>query len=113
MGYKNRRGIVGTWKGYSVNIIEKEEYEKIKYKLDENMIYVIADDGMKMVKCGYVIGILSDNGSVMEIEKKRYITERTAAVTSTSGEEGDFYKKYSKTVDEFFNRTYDPIIVSD
>ncbi|MBO5730288.1 MAG: hypothetical protein J6R67_03745 [Treponema sp.] len=106
MGYKNRRGIVGNWKGKQVNIIEKKDYEMT----DENMIYVIADDGMKMVKGGYVIGILNDNGSVMEVNGKRYLTERTAAVTSTFGED-DFYKKYSKTVDEFFNRTYDPIII--
>lgn len=84
----DERGTVGNWKGYQVYILEKSEYIDNQHNLKNDVVYVIADDGMRMVNRGYVIGYLSRNGSVNECDMVRYcpvpqVEERPVA----SGEE--------------------------
>ena len=62
--YRYERGTVGSWKGYQVYILEKKEYIDNQHNLKND----IADDGMRMVNRGYVIGYLSRNGSVNECD---------------------------------------------
>lgn len=47
--YRYERGTVGNWKGYQVYILEKSEYIDNQYNLKSDVVYVIADDGMRMV----------------------------------------------------------------
>ena len=72
MDYRYERGIVGNWKGYQVYIMEKQEYLDNQYHLKDDVVYVIADDGMRMVNKGYTIGYLSKTGNVTECDKVRY-----------------------------------------
>ena len=60
----DERGTVGHWKSYQVYILEKSEYIDNQHNLKDD----IADDGMRMVNRGYVIGYLSRNGSVNECD---------------------------------------------
>ena len=70
--YRYERGTVGIWKGYQVYILEKKEYIDNQNNLKDDVVYVIADDGMRMVNRGYTIGYLSRNGSVNECDMVRY-----------------------------------------
>lgn len=125
--YRYERGLVGNWKGYQVYILEKQEYINNQYNLKDDVVYVIADDGMRMVNRGYTIGYLSKSGSVSECDKVRYkpVTPkekreaaRTEETTSASGEidftievsEG-YFAQFATEVDEFFKHVHDPIIV--
>ena len=127
--YRYERGLVGNWKGYQVYILEKQEYIDSQYHLKDNVVYVIADDGMRMVNRGYTIGYLSKSGSVSECDKVRYRPvaqkpqkeEKTTVTTSTSGGEvvieltttipDGYFDKFAGEVTEFFKHLHDPIIV--
>lgn len=123
MDYRYERGLVGNWKELSVYILEKNDYVQNQYHLKDDVIYVIADDGMRMVHKGYVIGYLSKAGSVTECDKVRYrpvvpVAAKEVTSTSTSGEEiilevevNVDYRKYASVVEEFFSHLQDPIIV--
>ena len=126
--YRYERGTVGNWKGYQVYILEKSEYIDNQYNLKSDVVYVIADDGMRMVNKGYTIGYLSKSGSVSECDKVRYrpvqqkpqVEERH---TVTSGEEtaisiefttaipDGYFDSFAGEVTEFFKHLHDPIIV--
>lgn len=127
--YRYERGLVGNWKGFQVFILEKDEYLKNQYNLKDGFVYVIADDGMRMVNKGYTIGYLSKSGSVSECDKVRYRPvaqkpqkeEKTTVTTSTSGEEivieltttipDGYFDSFAGEVTEFFKHLHDPIIV--
>ena len=126
--YRYERGLVGNWKGYQVYILEKQEYVNSQYHLKDDVVYVIADDGMRMVNRGYTIGYLSKSGSVSECDKVRYRpvaqkpqAEERPSVTSTSGEEREielnitipngYFDRFTGEVTEFFKHLQDPIIV--
>ena len=126
--YRYERGLVGNWKGYQVYILEKQEYVNSQYHLKDDVVYVIADDGMRMVNRGYTIGYLSKSGSVSECDKVRYRPvaqkpqkEEKAPVTSASGEEKEieltteipagYFDSFAGEVTEFFKHLHDPIIV--
>ena len=68
----DERGTVGIWKGYQVYVLEKKEYIDNQNNLKDDVVYVIADDGMRMVNRGYTIGYLSRNGSVNECDIVRF-----------------------------------------
>ena len=65
MNYKNERGFVGTWKGRKVIILEKNQYEYADGN-DANMVFVIADDDMKVVHKHMWIGWLGNNGVITD-----------------------------------------------
>lgn len=124
--YRYERGLVGNWKGYQVYILEKSEYMDNQYNLKDNTVYVIADDGMRMVNKGYTIGYLSKTGSVSECDKVRYRPvqqkpqEAKTAIPSTSGETvveltatipDGYFDSFAVEVTEFFKHLHDPIIV--
>ena len=125
--YRYERGLVGNWKGYQVYILEKQEYINNQYNLKDDVVYVIADDGMRMVNKGYTIGYLSKSGSVSECDKVRYRPkpqkpqkEEKASVASTSGEEtieltitipNGYFDRFTGEVTEFFKRLHNPVIV--
>ena len=121
--YRCERGTVGIWKGYQVYILEKKEYIDNQNNLKNDVVYVIADDGMRMVNKGYVIGYLSKNGSINECDKVRYcpvpqVEERPVAI-SVSGEKVElttnipegYFDRFAGEVTEFFKHLNDPIIV--
>lgn len=125
--YRYERGLVGNWKGYQVYILEKQEYVNNQYNLKDDVVYVIADDGMRMVNRGYTIGYLSKSGSVSECDKVRYRPvpqkpqkEEKTSVASTSGEEtieltitipNGYFDRFTGEVTEFFKHLHDPVIV--
>ena len=118
--YRYERGMVGHWKGYQVYILKKKEYIDNQHNLKDDVVYVIADDGMRMVNRGYVIGYLSKNGSVNECDKVRYCpVPQVETVISVSGEEVElttnipegYFDSFAGEVTEFFKHLNDPIIV--
>lgn len=126
INYRHERGLVGNWKGYQVYILEKSEYIDNQCHLNEDVVYVVADDGMRMVHKGYTIGYLSNSGNVSECDKMRYRPvqqkpqkEKEKEVTSTSGEEIKltteiplgYFDNFAGEVTEFFKHLHDPIIV--
>ena len=118
--YRYERGTVGNWKGYQVYILEKKEYIDNQNNLKNDVVYVIADDGMRMVNRGYVIGYLSKNGSINECDMVRYcpvpqVEENLVASgekfeLTTNIPEG-YFDKFTGEVTEFFKHLHDPIIV--
>lgn len=74
--YRYERGWVGDWKSYQVYILEKSEYMDNQYNLKDNIVYVIADDGMRMVNKGCIIGYLSRNGTVNECDIVQFRKQR-------------------------------------
>lgn len=62
--YRYERGLVGKWNGTEVWIMEAKDYDPYP-----NCISVIADEGMKMVRNGMVVGVLNANGNVNQFDK--------------------------------------------
>ena len=118
MNYKGQTGVIGIWKGKSVFVLNKKEYVDLPTK-NSDYVYVIEDDNCRMIRDGYVLGVLNmENGSVIEMERSRYMPvvhrEAPKAAEDTSFASGDVdYSKYSTIVDDFFKHLQDPIIVSD
>ena len=116
--YRYERGTVGNWKGYQVYILEKKEYIDNQCNLKDDVVYVIADDGMRMVNRGYTIGYLSRDGSVNECDMVRYCPVPQVEI-SASGEKFElttnipdgYFDKFTGEVTEFFKHLPDPIIV--
>lgn len=90
-------------------------------------MYVIADDGMRMVNEGYTIGYLNRTGSVSECDRVRYRpvqqkpqAEERPSVTSTPGEgeaielttiiPDGYFEGFAVEVTEFFKNLHDPVI---
>ena len=85
-----------------------------QYNLNANTVYVIADDGMRMVNKGYIIGYLSRNGTVNECDKVRYCpvpqVEEKSTIISASGEKIElttnipegYFDSFAGEVIEFF-----------
>ena len=69
--YRYERGLVGKWNGTEVWIMEAKDYDPYP-----NCISVIADEGMKMVHNGIVVGVLNPNGNVNQFEKNKQYTYR-------------------------------------
>ena len=69
--YRNERGLVGKWNGTEVWIMEAKDYDPYP-----NCISVIADEGMKMIHNGIVVGILNPNGNVNQFTKDKQYTYR-------------------------------------
>lgn len=124
MDYRYERGIVGNWKGYQVYIMEKQEYLDNQYHLKDDIVYVIADDGMRMVNRGYTIGYLSKNGGVTECDKVRYrpVAAKEEAPVASGMEEAveinfditsseEYFAQFAGEVTKFFEHVHDPIIV--
>ena len=107
MGYYDKMGLVGSWKGKDVVIVfSREDIEH------DDKIYVIASEKYMMVYHGTIIGTLTDSGSVIEckphplsVPKKKKVEERgkrrEVAVEEASINIEDF-SEYTKIVDEFF-----------
>ena len=111
--YRNERGLVGKWNGTEVWIMEAKDYDPYP-----NGISVIADEGMKMVYNGFVVGILNPNGNVNQFEKhKQYIYRKPKSQETTpvpvAAEENlvdsletaipaDYFNQFTFNVDEFF-----------
>ena len=122
--YRYERGTVGIWKGYQVYILEKKEYIDNQNDLKNDVVYVIADDGMRMVNRGYVIGYLSKNGSVNECDKVRYCPvpqveerltvsgeETAVSIELTTNIPEGYFDSFAGEVIEFFKHLNDTIIV--
>lgn len=62
--YRYERGLVGKWNGTEVWIMEAKDYDPYP-----NCISVIADEGMKMIRNGIVVGVLNANGNVNQFNK--------------------------------------------
>ena len=111
MDYRYERGKVGTWNGKEVWIMDAVDYDPYT-----NCISVIADDGMKMVQNGYVVGFLKANGNVSQLaagqhyayKRKEYkVEKREEEVPAEEGFEikipADYFSQFSGIVDNFFS----------
>lgn len=119
MDYRKERGLVGEWKKHSVYVIDKESYD-IMSRNEPDAIMVIANDGMRMVLDGTVVGVLSALGHVTEVPHVAYKNvEEKPKVSSAVGkkkvkevkeevelpsaviEEG-YFEQFTGEVDRFF-----------
>lgn len=123
-GYKNKRGLIGTWDDLRVYIINKADYLELGSEMADDTVYVIADDKMRMVNKEYTIGYLQDDGKIIECNKTRYRPVKRLPrrdTVSTSGEDieltaevpNGYFESFATEVNEFFSHLQDPIIVSD
>ena len=93
---------LGFWKGNRVIAVYKEDY------VESDDVVVVWDDGKKVVYNGMEIGVLNNSGYITEIEHKRYKPQKEKKAKPQKKEkteefdEGDYYKQYSRVVDEFF-----------
>lgn len=89
---------LGYWKEKPVMAIYKEDY------IESDDIVVIWDDGKKVVQSGMEIGVLGNNGYIVESSPQRYrVKKRKPQKRELVGGEADYYSQFSKVVDEFFN----------
>lgn len=114
--YRYERGLVGKWNGTEVWIMEAKDYDPYP-----NCISVIADEGMKMVHNGIVVGILNPNGNVNQFTKDKQYTYRkpkpqvfykekdkmplpvaAEEVELTASIPADYFNQFTLNVDEFF-----------
>ena len=112
--YRNERGLVGKWNGTEVWIMEAKDYDPYP-----NCISVIADEGMKMIHNGIVVGILNPNGNVNQFEKHKQYNYRKPKVQQEVKEKislpvaaeeveltatipADYFNQFTFNVDEFF-----------
>lgn len=112
--YRNERGLVGKWNGTEVWIMEAKYYDPYT-----NCISVIADEGMKMVHHGIVVGVLNPNGNVNQFEKHKQYNYRKPKVQQEVKEKislpvaaeeveltatipADYFNQFTLNVDEFF-----------
>lgn len=114
--YRNERGLVGKWNGTEVWIMEAKDYDPYP-----NCISVIADEGMKMVHNGIVVGVLNPNGNVNQFTKDKQYTYRkpkpqvfykekdkmplpvaAEEVELTATIPADYFNQFTLNVDEFF-----------
>ena len=102
MNYKFERGLVGHWKDNEVYVIEKKDYQH-----SADIVQVIADDNMRMVKDGFIIGYLSESGSVNECRPRRYqVTIPAPSPIGTRESEliaADYFDQFTTEVDSFFS----------
>lgn len=102
MNYKFERGLVGHWKDNEVYVIEKKDYQH-----SADIVQVIADDNMRMVKDGFIIGHLSESGSVNECRPRRYqVTIPSPSPIGTKESEliaADYFDQFTTEVDSFFS----------
>lgn len=86
MGYYNKSGYVGDYKGKEVYVINREDYTKGKVN-NESIIYAIRqEDGIKLdlVFKGYRIGLMWDNGNVLTVEKTPWVFKKASKSKSKS-----------------------------
>ena len=114
--YRYERGLVGKWNGTEVWIMEAKDYDPYP-----NCISVIADEGMKMIHNGIVVGVLNSNGNVNQYnkslqypykkpkpqalykeEKKNPLPVATEEVEFTSTIPAGYFDQFTSNVDEFF-----------
>lgn len=89
---------LGYWKEKPVMAIYKEDY------IESDDIVVIWDDGKKVVQSGMEIGVLGNNGYIVESAPQRYrVKKRKPQKKEEKTIEADYYSQFSKVVDEFFN----------
>jgi hypothetical protein len=116
--YRGETGIIGKWKGYDVFVLTKEQYMDLTNKNDYT-VYVINDDGCKMIYRGSIVGnLMMETGTVIESRQGEYRPVRRMvkpqevkpADTFASGDVD--YSKYSTVVDDFFKHLKDPVIIN-
>lgn len=112
--YRNERGLVGKWNGTEVWIMEAKDYDPYP-----NCISVIADEGMKMIRNGIVVGVLNPNGNVNQFTKDKQYNYRKPKVQQEAKEKislpvaaeeveltatipADYFNQFTLNVDEFF-----------
>ena len=97
-----------------VVVIEKKDYVD-----SADIVQVIADDNMRMVKDGFIIGHLSESGSVNECTPRRYqVTIPAPSPVGKKRETGeyreefelpdtvivaDYFNQFTTEVDNFFS----------
>lgn len=106
MGYRDRNGIVGQYRGADVYVIAYEDFTESMTKTVVDTIFAVRDRGqsLTLVQDGKIIGNLWDDGRIETVrnplrfnfyEKKEEPVELPKAVV-------DDYSIYSSVVDNFF-----------
>lgn len=75
MGYYNKSGYVGDYKGKEVYVINREDYTKDKVN-NKNIIYAIKQKDnveLDLVFKGYHIGVMWDDGNILTLNKTPWV----------------------------------------
>ena len=121
MGYRDKNGIVGKYRGHDVYVVSYANLEP-EWKYDKDTIYAVKclnNNNLELVLEGKLIGAMTDGGNVTLFEGSRNyrwpqekkvskpqpvidkeIPEPIPTVEELNVEFG--YGEYSKVVDEFF-----------
>lgn len=108
--YRGEIGVIGKWKGYEVYVLTKEQYMDLMDK-KEDTVYVLNDDGNKMVFKGYIVGNLrAETGTVIESRQGEYrpVRKMEAPQKEAPTPVGE-YEQYATVVNEFFKNLKDPM----
>jgi len=95
---------LGVWNGRTAYETTAVEYEHLldTNKLNNESIYVIEN---KMVFSNTIIGHLTNGSSGLRlIEPYTYINKKEKKEEEKKEEEIDYFKKYSRVVDNFFEQ---------
>jgi hypothetical protein len=106
MDYTHATGNIGNYKGTVVHAMTKAEYFSYK-QYSNNMIYLITDDNLKLVRNGNVIGRLSVAGEVTEADtlieyrEKKPVKEEPVAADLEVEDTDKFFKDLDMDLDKF------------
>lgn len=100
MGYLDKTGIVGTYHGYNVYVINYEDFSKPD--VEDDTIYAVKRRGaniMDLVQHTDLIGHMDNDGLVEIMQKIKFFfaEPKQEEVSAPVG-----YSCYSRVVDEFF-----------
>ena len=76
---KDNNERVGTYKGLPVYALSTYSYKDC-----DDMVFIMYDDGMKLVYKGFVVGIIQRNGSIKSVSQYRYTPKKKGAVVPQS-----------------------------
>lgn len=109
MGYYNKNGYVGDYKGKQVYVINEEDYTEDKKT--SHFIYAIRkmNNSFDLVYQGFLFAIMWDDGTIMNLHKKPWNFKKSKKSIEVKEEEevkidinkSDF-SEYAQVVDDVF-----------
>lgn len=126
MGYRDKNGVVGKYRGHDVYVVSYEDLRPA-WKYDKNTIFAVRTDAkhqsLELVLEGEFIGEMTDGGNVSLFEtrreyrwpqEKKFVAKQQKPVaeqqkevpepdpTTLEIDVSEGYGAYSRVVDEFF-----------
>ena len=81
--FENRK-LIGKLNSKNVFAISKGSYNKYIEDNSQDIIYIVFDDGNKLIDNGMVVGYVSSDGSVTDVRPKKYLEDRSPQQTQAA-----------------------------